>query len=106
MAEQVPPQVVSGDTPGDSKKGFAIASLVVGIINLCAWLLPICGGPLAVVGIVLGVLGIQSSQRTLAIVGIVLSGLTLLLAILNAVAGVLFGPQITDMFNQIQSELY
>ena len=78
--------------PGtDSKKGLAIASLVLGIINLCAWFLPICGGPLAIVGIVLGVLGIKSSQRTLAIIGIVLSSLGLIAACVNAAAGIWIG---------------
>jgi hypothetical protein len=79
--------------------------LVVGIVNLCGWILPICGLPLGVVAVVLGVLGIKSSKRTLAIVGIVLGGLTILLAIVNAVAGVLLGPQIQDIFNEINSGL-
>lgn len=91
--------------PTGDKKGLAIASLVVGILNLCGWLLPICGFPLGVVAIVLGVLGIKSSQRTLAIVGIVLGGLTILLALINAIAGVLMGPQIQDIFNNINSGL-
>ncbi len=90
---------------GDSKKGLAIASLIVGILNLCGWLLPICGLPLGIVAIVLGVLGMKSSQRTLAIIGIVLGGLTILLAIVNMVAGVLFAPQIQEMFNEINSGL-
>lgn len=98
--QDYPPPVSSPAPPGD-KKGLAIASLVVGIINLCGWLLPICGFPLGIVAIVLGVLGLPSSQRTLAIAGIVLGGLTILLAIINAIAGVLLGPQMQDIFNQL-----
>jgi hypothetical protein len=100
MNEQIPPVAPPAAPEGD-KKGLAIASLVIGILNLCAWIIPLCGGPLAIIGVVLGVLGLKSSQRTLAIVGIVLSGLALLLVIINAIAGVLLGPQLQDIFNQI-----
>lgn len=92
----------AASSPADDKKGFAIASLVVGILNLCGWLLPICGFPLGVVAVVLGLLGIKSSQRTLAIAGIVLGGLTVLLAIINAIAGILLGPQIENIFFNFQ----
>jgi hypothetical protein len=73
--------------PGGDKQGLAIASLVLGIINLCSWLLPICGGPLAITGLVLGFLGLKSSKRGMAIAGLVLSGLGLLATIVNAIAG-------------------
>ena len=67
---------------------MAIASLVLGIINLCAWFFPICGIPLSIVGVVLGFLGMKDpSQKTLAIAGMVLSGLGLLAACINAAAG-------------------
>jgi len=85
---------------------MAIASLVLGIINLCAWFLPICGAPLAIVGLVLGYFGMRSpEQKTLAIIGMVLSGIGLLLACVNAVAGVFLGPQIQDNFNSINQSL-
>jgi len=92
VEEPIPAAPTPGPTSDDPKKGFAIASLVIGIINLCAWFLPICGGPLAIVGIVLGVLGMKSTtQRTLAIVGLVLSALGLIAACLNAAAGIWLG---------------
>jgi hypothetical protein len=86
--------------PGD-KKGFAIAALIFGILNLCAWFLPIFGFPLAVVGIILGVLGIRSSQKTLAIIGIVLSALSLIATIINSLAGVALGMNNPDWINHI-----
>ncbi|MBL8062991.1 MAG: DUF4190 domain-containing protein [Anaerolineales bacterium] len=71
---------------------MAIASLVLGVINLCAWFLPICGVPLSIAGLVLGFLGMKDpSQKTLAIVGMVLSGLGLLAACINAAIGVYLG---------------
>lgn len=66
---------------------LAIASLVIGVLNLCAWIIPLCGCPLSVIGIVLGAVSVNSSQRTLAIVGIVLCGLGLLATLGNAVLG-------------------
>lgn len=62
--------------------GLAIASLVLGVVNLCGgFFLPICGIPLALTGVILGILGLKSSQRVVAIVGIVLCGLSLVLVI-------------------------
>lgn len=103
MQDYPTPNMVSS-AAGD-RRGLAIASLVVGILNLCGWILPICGFPLGIVAVILGVLGIKSSQRTLAIVGIVLGGLTILLAGVNAVMGALLGPQLQDIFNNILSDL-
>ena len=73
------------------KKWFAIASLVLGVINMCSWLYPLAGGLMAVVGIVLGFLGLKSSRKTLAIIGIALSVLGGILTILNAVLGFAIG---------------
>lgn len=91
--------------PTSDQKGLAIASLVVGIINLCTWLLPICGAPLAIAGLVLGYFGLKSSQRNLAIAGMVLSGIGLCLAIVNAIAGVVLGPQLQSIFDSINQSL-
>jgi len=88
---------------------MAIASLVIGVINLCAWFLPICGFPLGIAGLVLGYLGIKApEQKTLAIIGMSLSGIGLLLACINAVSGgvlALLGPSIGDTFSTIQNSL-
>lgn len=100
QANQPATPPASGD-----QKGLAIASLVVGVINLCAWLLPICGGPIAIAGLVMGYFGLKSSQRNLAIAGMVLSGITLCLAVVNAILGVALGPSIEDVFNSINQSL-
>ena len=70
---------------------MAYVALGLGIVDLCSWLLPICGIPLAIVGVVFGILGIKTSQRTLAIIGLVLSALGLLAAVINAAAGAYLG---------------
>jgi hypothetical protein len=103
--EEVPTPVEPTPAPatvpatGSDKKAFAIASLVLGIINLCSWFLPICGGPLALIGIVLGVVGLNSSKRGMAIAGIVLSGIGILLVLINAVAGALMAPMIQQILS-------
>jgi len=78
--------------PGD-RSTLATVSLVLGIISIlsgCVTLVPIpflscCSIPLAIVlgiaGLVTGFMGLQSSARTQAIVGLVLSGLGILIPI-------------------------
>ena len=54
---------------------MAIASLVLGIVSLIAWLLPIVGLPVSIVGLVLGCKTVKSDKKVMAIVGIVLSSI-------------------------------
>ncbi len=79
--------------PGTNNKDImAIAALVLGVINLCAWFIPLCGLPLSIVGLVLGFLGMNApTRRTLAIIGLVLCGLGLLASIGNAALGAYLG---------------
>ena len=77
---------------GGNERVMSIASLVIGVINMCAWFLPICGVPLGIIGIVLGYFGMKDpSQKTFAIIGIVLSGLGLLAACINGAVGAYMG---------------
>ena len=105
MAEMQTPMPAAPAAPGN-RKGFAIAGLVIGVINLCTWIIPICGGPVAIVGIILSALGLKSSKG-MAIAGIILSGLGLLLVIGNAVVGAIMGSSgvFNNIFNQIQSAI-
>lgn len=73
-------------------KGYtAIASLVVGVLSLCASFIPCCGCTMSIIGVVCGILGLPSDKKTLAIIGIVLSGLALMISggifIFNLVTG-------------------
>lgn len=80
--------------------GFAIASLVLGIVDLLAWLLPICGLPIGIAGIILGAIGAKSSKRGMAIAGIILCAIAIVLGIVNAVAGIalLSNPDFLEQF--------
>lgn len=70
----------------------SITSFVLGLLSLGAWFLPICGGPVTITGLVLGILGITSNtKRGLAIAGVVLCGIGLLLTVANAAIGAYLG---------------
>jgi len=73
------------------KTGRATASMVLGIIGLFAWLIPIIGAPVTIVGLVLGFKGLNTSKKTYAIVGITLCILGIILTIINASIGAYLG---------------
>ena len=107
MSEQLPP-VPSPDpvpAPAGDKKGLAIASLVLGILSLCASLGWWCGGPISIVGLVLGFLCTKSSGKNMAIAGMILSAIGLLLTIVFLIIRLTSGPIINNIFNQIQSQI-
>jgi uncharacterized membrane protein len=69
----------------------SIASLVLGLSGAFAWLLPFLGFPCTIVGLVLGVKGIKSEQRNMAIAGVVLNIVFLFATIVNASMGAFMG---------------
>lgn len=73
--------------PTEEKIGFSVASLVLGIVGLLAWCLPLLGFPITIAGLVLGILGIKKGGKVMAIIGIVLSAITLLLTLGNSILG-------------------
>ena len=70
------------------QKGMSIASMVLGIVGILAWLLPCVGYPVTIVGIILGVIGMKKGGKKMAIVGIVLSVIFLIATLINSIAGV------------------
>lgn len=81
-------QPVSPAPASGNERMMAIGSLVLGVINLCAWFLPICGIPMSIAGIVLGYFGMKDvSSKNLAIGGIALSALGLIAGCINAAFG-------------------
>lgn len=80
------------ETPSTSDRSWmAIVSLVLGVLSMCAWLLPICGLPISAGALVLGFLGRETSRRGLAIAGLVLGILGLIAAGANAAFGAYLG---------------
>lgn len=86
--------------PVDQSKSFvssptgiaSIAGIFLGVINLCSWIIPLCGCPLSLLGAGLSVFGVTSQEkreRTLALVGIILNAFTFVLSIINSIFGIL-----------------
>jgi hypothetical protein len=86
-------------------KGLAIASLVLGILSLCASVGWFCGGPISIVGLVLGFLGRKSAGKSMATAGIILSAIGLVLTIVFLIVRLVSGPIMNGVFNQIQNQL-
>jgi len=84
--------------------GMAIASMVCGIISFitscCLWFLAL---PLAIVSVVLGIIVLNKKKgaKAMAIVGIVLSGISIIIAIIVIIASFSFMNN-TDFMNYYQ----
>lgn len=75
----------------DKRNSLAMAGLVTGLLSLIAWLLPVCGAPLAISAVVLGFLSRHSSRRRMAIASVVIGTIGLVLALGNAALGMYLG---------------
>lgn len=85
-APQAPtPTVTSGGS------GQAKASLILGLVGVIAWTIPLVGLPVTIAGIVLGAHGRRSHLRMMATVGLVLSIVFLVLALVNTGWGAYLG---------------
>ncbi len=73
----------------EEKKGMSIASLVLGICGIVGCCLPILGYPVAITGLVLGIIGKNKGAKNLAIAGIIVSSVTLGLTLINSILGVI-----------------
>lgn len=81
----------SGSAPQNSAKGFAIASMVLGIVGFVAWCLPIVGFPVTITGLVLGIIAIRKGTKGMAVAGVVMCSITLVITLINSVAGAIMG---------------
>lgn len=82
---------------------LARASTIIGITMLMGWVIPFIGMPLGTTGLVLGLIGWQSSRRDLAQTGLFLNALGLLLTGLNlGVSLYFFMSGKLDSFNLFQ----
>src|SRR5574344_1460364 len=55
------------------KRGFATTSFVLGLIGIIAWIIPLFGFPITIIGLIFGIKGSKSTRKGLANSGIVLS---------------------------------
>jgi len=70
------------------KRWMALASLVCGILSLCAWVIPYVGIPISLIGAVPGLLALKSKWRKISAAGLVLCAVTFLLGLMNALVGI------------------
>lgn len=75
--------------PVQEKKGFSIASLVLGCVGFLAWCLPLFGYPVCITGLVMGIVGLNKGGKGMAIAGIIMSAITLVFTLINSILGVL-----------------
>lgn len=69
-------------------RGLALAGMILGIISMVAWLLPLTGYPIAIVGLILSILGRRSvTRKGMALAGIILSAIALALTLCNSALG-------------------
>lgn len=59
----------------------AIASAAFGLLSLCAAIIPVCGGTMSLFGIFLGYVSLRTEENRTALLGVILSGLGLLIAV-------------------------
>ena len=95
-----------GDAQHDVK---ATASLLLGIAWLIMWIvwpffgvprfvIPLLGAPINIAGLILGIKGLKSTKRGIAIAGIVISSFGLIITIIQAVL-----LYVHYAFNQVKS---
>jgi hypothetical protein len=68
-----------------TNKFMALFSIALGVISLCAALIPLCGGASSLLGIGLGIFGLRSENRSMAQIGIGVCALGLLISIVYMV---------------------
>jgi hypothetical protein len=72
---------------------MAVASLILGLLSVVAWFFPVAGVPIAIAGIVTGIIGVSSANPSLAVLGITLSSIGLVASIANAAIGAYRGAR-------------
>ncbi|MBI5842642.1 MAG: DUF4190 domain-containing protein [Chloroflexi bacterium] len=81
MSVEIDPEL---DPEERLNKFYALGSAALGLLSLCAAIVPVCGGVLGLAGIVLGFFGRRSENKKMAAIGIVLSAIGLLTAVVYA----------------------
>ncbi len=74
-----------------SKNAKATTSFILGVVGILAWALPILGAPITIIGLILGIKGLASQKRKLAIAAIVLNIAGLFLTVVNGSIGAYMG---------------
>lgn len=71
-------------------KYLALASASFGMMSLCLAIVPACGGITSVLGIICGIVSMRTENSRTALIGVVLSGLGVLITLVYALFVVFF----------------
>ena len=91
-----------------NKKGFCIASMVLGIVALvffCLWYISI---PCGILAIIFGILGVKSVNKGMAIAGLVTGTIGLIISTLIIIILFIFGIAvgISDVWDDVDDDYY
>ena len=93
-----PPSNYGPSRDQEKSNTHALVGFILGIVGLIAWCLPFIGFPVAAAGIFFCILGLKSVERkTLAIIGLILSGLTFIATLINSIMGVLINTGVINL---------
>ena len=93
--------------------GICVASLVLGLVGIIAWILPLVGYPVLITGLVLWVKGLKrKGGKGMAVAGIVLCCIFLVFTLINSIAGAMMavnrsiGGNNSAEFTSVQQMVY
>lgn len=78
----------NSNTTENTTNGYAITSLVLGCVGLVGWVVAIIGYIVGALAIVFGCISKKSRKSSMSTVGIVMGSITLVLSLLNSIAGI------------------
>lgn len=96
------------EEPKKEKKGFCIASMVLGIVALvffCVWYISI---PCGILAIIFGILGVKTKNKGMAIAGLITGTIGLVISVLIIILIFIFGFAIgiSDVLEDIDDGYY
>lgn len=69
--------------------GKSIASFVLGLVGMIAWILPLIGYPVTITGLILGCIARKHEKNAFSLTGIILSSITLGITLINSILGII-----------------
>ena len=73
----------------DKKATKAMVGFILGLVGIIAWILPLIGYPVTIVGIVFSSMGMNSVNKNKALAGLILSIVFLVVTLINSFLGAL-----------------
>ena len=90
--------MTSQSQPNKPADTMALVGMILGIVSLCLCCFNLLDIPVAIAGLVLGILGVKSTKRKgMAIAGIVCSAIAVLLCISVFINGLEYSSQVDDL---------